>query len=199
MGAAELGHTRKQALARHRQAETLTENQDHRKLRLEALRAATGTIHGTQIEHGDLLHRLVLKRCVYGVDISPMGAEVARLSLWLAAFVPGLSLAYLGHTVQVGDSLIGVADPAVLHGENNQGMRPIYADQVDDAIAVAGRAAAELATVTDRTPDDYARVQPLTSDSTRRWPESGGCMTRGQQAHWACLRPVPWCRPMPSA
>ena len=124
---------------------------------LEALRAAAGTAHGTRIEHGDLLHRLVLKRCVYGVDISPMGAEVARLSLWLAAFVPGLSLAYLGHTVQVGDALIGVGDPAILQGENPQGMRPMYADQVDEAIAAAGRAAAELAAVTDRTPDDVAQ------------------------------------------
>ena len=123
---------------------------------LEALRAAAGAAHGTRIEHADLLQRLVLKRCVYGVDVSAMGAEVARLSLWLAAFVPGLSLAYLGHTVQVGDALIGVADPAVLQAEGVLGMRPIYADQVDDAIADAGRAAAELAAVTDRTPDDIA-------------------------------------------
>jgi hypothetical protein len=124
---------------------------------LENLRAAAGTAHWARIEHGDLLQRLVLKRCVFGVDVSPMGAEVARLSLWLAAFVPGLSLAYLGHTVQVGDALVGVADPAVLQGEGTLGMRPIYADQVDDAIAEAGRAAAELAAVTDRTPDDVAQ------------------------------------------
>jgi hypothetical protein len=126
---------------------------------LEALRAAAGTTHGLRIEHGDLLQRLVLKRCVYGVDVSPMGAEVARLSLWLAAFVPGLSLAYLGHTVQVGDALIGVADPSVLQGEGTLGMRPIYADQVDDAIAAAGQAAAELAAVTDRTPEDYEQSE----------------------------------------
>ena len=35
---------------------------------LEALRAVAGTAHGLRIEHGELLHRLVLKRCVYGVD-----------------------------------------------------------------------------------------------------------------------------------
>ena len=71
--------------------------------------------------------------------------------------MPGLSLAYLGHTIQVGDALIGVGDPAVLQGENPQGMKPIYADQVDNAIADAGRAAAELTAVTDRTPDDVER------------------------------------------
>ncbi len=141
---------------------------------LEALRAAAGIIDSARIEHGDLLHRLVLKRCVYGVDISPMGAEVARLSLWLAAFVPGLSLAYLGHTIQVGDALVGVADPAALQEEGAKGMRPMYASQVDDAITAAGRAATELAAVTDRTPDDVAlsvaadlRVQESVADVRR--------------------------------
>src|SRR5436309_3165831 len=53
--------------------------------------------------------RLLLRRCVYGVDVSPMGAEIAKISLWLASFVPGLTLAYLDHNVRVGNSLIGVA------------------------------------------------------------------------------------------
>ena len=43
----------------------------------------------------DLLRRLILKRCIYGVDISPMAVEVANVTLWLASFVPGLALSYL--------------------------------------------------------------------------------------------------------
>ena len=64
---------------------------------------------GSEATDVTLLRRLILKHCVYGVDISPMGAEIATLSLWLASFVPGLSLAYLGRNVVVGNSLIGVA------------------------------------------------------------------------------------------
>ena len=76
-----------------------------------ALRARAGTRSASGVEDAALLKRLVLKRCVYGVDLSPMGAEIAKVSLWLATFVPGLSLAYLDHNVQVGNSLIGVARP----------------------------------------------------------------------------------------
>jgi hypothetical protein len=124
---------------------------------LETLRAAAGgASQGARIDHADLLHRLVLKRCVYGVDLSPMGAEVARLSLWLASFVPGLSLAYLGHNVQVGDALIGVADPKVLNSASHHGMRPIYADAVEQAITEAAVDAARLVELTDRTPDEVA-------------------------------------------
>ena len=73
-------------------------------------RLRSGPSHGVEIDDLSLLRRLLVKNCVFGVDSSPMGAEVATLSLWLASFVPGLSLSYLGRNVVVGDSLIGVAD-----------------------------------------------------------------------------------------
>ena len=43
-----------------------------------------------------------------------MAVEVANVTLWLASFVPGLALSYLGSNLKCGDALIGVADP--LHG-----------------------------------------------------------------------------------
>jgi hypothetical protein len=116
---------------------------------LEALRAAAGLGQGSRIEHADLLHRLVLKRCVYGVDLSPMGAEVARLSLWLAAFVPGLSLAYLGHNIQAGDSLVGVGDPSIVADKGG-----FFDDLVEEAVTAGAAAAAELSRLTDKTPSE---------------------------------------------
>ena len=73
-------------------------------------RLRSGASPGVEIDDMALLRRLLVKHCVFGVDVSPMGAEVATLSLWLASFVPGLSLSYLGRNVRVGDSLIGVTD-----------------------------------------------------------------------------------------
>ena len=78
------------------------------RAQLEALRAKAAA-YGAGVEDTALLKRLVLKRCVYGVDLSVMGVEIAKVSLWLSTFVPGLSLAYLDHNVQRGNSLIGVA------------------------------------------------------------------------------------------
>jgi hypothetical protein len=126
---------------------------------LESLRAAAGAGYGERVEHADLLHRLVLKRCIFGVDLSPMGAEVARLSLWLAAFVPGLSLAYLGHNVQAGDSLVGVADQTALLPRDATGSPSLNSSAVEDAVGMAAAAAAELAQIADRTPEEWARSQ----------------------------------------
>jgi hypothetical protein len=119
---------------------------------LERLRS--GASQGAVIEDVALIRRLLLKRCVFGVDVSPMGAEVAKLSLWLASFVPGLSLAYLDRNVVVGNSLIGVARPEALRAGH-----PEHPALWDDALAAAlttgARAAARVAEGDDRTPDEY--------------------------------------------
>jgi hypothetical protein len=77
---------------------------------LDRLRARAGHA-GPRIGDAALLRRLLLERCVFGVDASPMAAEVAALSLRLAAAVPGLPPASLGRNLLVGDSLVGVLRP----------------------------------------------------------------------------------------
>lgn len=66
-----------------------------------------------QIRDVDLLKRVVLKRSVYGVDLNPMAVELAKLALWLDAFVPGLPLSYLDHNLRQGNSLVGVVGEEV--------------------------------------------------------------------------------------
>ena len=55
-----------------------------------------------------ILKRLVMKRCVYGVDLNPLAVELAKLSLWLDSFTIGVPLTYLDNHVRCGDSLIGL-------------------------------------------------------------------------------------------
>jgi len=54
-----------------------------------------------------LLKRLVMKRCIYGVDLNPMAVELAKLSLWLHSFTVGAPLSFLDHHLKAGNSLIG--------------------------------------------------------------------------------------------
>ena len=118
-------------------------------------RLAAGATPGVLIEDVGLLRRLMLKRCVFGVDLSPMGAEIAKLSLWLTAFVPGLSLAYLDRNIQVGNSLVGVADPqSIRPNGSDPNQRLTWEDQLQQAIAAAARAAVLVARGDDRTPEE---------------------------------------------
>jgi len=61
-----------------------------------------------------LLKRLVMKRCIYGVDLNPMAVELAKLSLWLHAFTVGAPLSFLDHHLKVGNSLIGTSVDTVV-------------------------------------------------------------------------------------
>ena len=54
-----------------------------------------------------LLKRRIMKRCIFGVDLNGLAAELARLSLWLDSFAIGMPLTYLDHHVKQGDSTIG--------------------------------------------------------------------------------------------
>ena len=60
------------------------------------------------IEDIQLLRRQVARRCIFGVDKNPMAVELARLSLWIHTFVPGLPLSLLDHNLIQGNSLVGI-------------------------------------------------------------------------------------------
>ena len=117
---------------------------------------------GATVTDVALLRRLILKHCVFGVDLSPMGAEVATLSLWLASFVPGLSLAYLGRNVVVGNSLIGVGAARSVIREGT-----IPAEALRAALAEAAEAAARLADIEDRTPWEVEESREADADAQR--------------------------------
>jgi hypothetical protein len=80
---------------------------------LAALRAAAQAALGpladqVTIEDTQLLRRLIARRCIYGVDLNPMAVQLARLSLWIHTFVPGLPLSLLDHGLVCGNSLVGL-------------------------------------------------------------------------------------------
>ncbi|MFF3912866.1 Eco57I restriction-modification methylase domain-containing protein [Streptomyces sp. NPDC001852] len=55
----------------------------------------------------------VVRHCVHGVDLNPLAAELAKVSLWLESLTPGEPLAYLDDRIKTGNALLG-ATPAAL-------------------------------------------------------------------------------------
>ena len=60
-----------------------------------------------QLDDRHIIRRMVLKRCVYGIDKNPMAVELAKVTLWLHTFTVGAPLSFLDHHLQCGDSLFG--------------------------------------------------------------------------------------------
>ena len=65
------------------------------------------TVDLAQLDDRHIIRRMVLKRCVYGVDKNPMAVELAKVALWLHTFTVGAPLSFLDHHLHCGDSLFG--------------------------------------------------------------------------------------------
>ncbi|MBU1320052.1 MAG: hypothetical protein KKH67_12765, partial [candidate division Zixibacteria bacterium] len=79
------------------------------KLRAAAVEKLDDAVDERRLEKNQLLRRLIARRCIYGVDINPLAVELARLSVWIHTFVPGLPLSFLDHNLVCGNSLVGIA------------------------------------------------------------------------------------------
>ena len=106
-----------------------------------------------------IIRRMVLKRCIYGVDKNPLTVELAKVSLWLHSFTVGAPLSFLDHHLRCGDTLIGMrvqgsieelrrlsglfASSAIQHAENaTAGMQLI--EEMSDADVAEVRESAAL-------------------------------------------------------
>ena len=66
------------------------------------------TVNEAQLTDQAIIRRLVLKRCIYGVDKNQLTVELAKVSLWLHSFTVGAPLSFLDHHLRCGDSLVGL-------------------------------------------------------------------------------------------
>jgi hypothetical protein len=73
------------------------------------VRADTSRAAGIASDDNELqiAKRLVVERCVYGVDPNPLAVELAKLSLWLATVAKDRPLSFVDAHLVVGNSLIG--------------------------------------------------------------------------------------------
>ncbi len=56
-----------------------------------------------------IIKRVLLKRCIYGVDLNPFAVELARLSLWMDSFIFGTPLSFIEHHIRHGNALLGAS------------------------------------------------------------------------------------------
>lgn len=145
-------------LAEHPIPQVIAELDD---LRQHATKALGENAGGVEIENASLLRRLIARRCVYGVDLNPISVELARVSMWIHTFVPGLPLSFLNHNLVVGDSLTGIAtiDEATkamvqVRAASDGTQFGIFNDPLLAALREAEGPLGRLARLVDATPKD---------------------------------------------
>ena len=100
--------------------------------------AAQWAIDEAQLDDRHIVRRMILKRCVYGVDKNPMAVELAKVSLWLHTFTVGAPLSFIDHHLRAGDSLFGLwVRDAIDRAEAWGGGQLLYAGPLREAQSAA--------------------------------------------------------------
>ncbi|MGE0219268.1 Eco57I restriction-modification methylase domain-containing protein [Mycolicibacterium sp.] len=72
--------------------------------------------------------REVAGRCIYGVDVNPLAAELAKVSLWMEALEPGRPLTFLDAQIKVGNALVGTTPSLLADGLPDDAFKPVEGD-----------------------------------------------------------------------
>ena len=121
---------------------------------LQRAQASDWVIDETQLTDQAIIRRMVLKRCIYGVDKNPLTVELAKVSLWLHSFTVGAPLSFLDHHLRCGDSLVGLRVPEATAELNRLG--GLFASS---AIAGAEAATSGMQRIEEMPDADVAEVR----------------------------------------
>ena len=116
------------------------------------------TVDAARLTDVAIIRRMVLKRCIYGVDKNDLTVELAKVSLWLHSFTAGAPLSFLDHHLRCGDSLVGLRVRDAIRELDRLG--GLYAGS---AVTGAELAAAGMEHVEEMSDADVAEVRESAS------------------------------------
>lgn len=146
-------------LAQRKLAAVTTELQRLRASAKEQLEKAGLIGEAFDIEDNLVLRRQIARRCIYGVDINPIAAQLARLSLWIHTFVPGLPLSFLDHNIVCGNSLVGIATFQEVSDLLDLSEGGLFAATAQNLIGEAEKAIRKLAKLSDANAAEITRAR----------------------------------------
>ena len=121
---------------------------------LQRAQASDWVMDEAQLTDQSIIRRMVLKRCIYGVDKNPLTVELAKVSLWLHSFTVGAPLSFLDHHLRCGDSLVGLRVPEATADLNRLG--GLFASS---AIAGAEAATSGMQRIEEMSDADVSEVR----------------------------------------
>ncbi|WP_040491063.1 Eco57I restriction-modification methylase domain-containing protein [Ilumatobacter nonamiensis] len=113
--------------------------------RLATVRArAEGAEEPTPLDEQAAMHDVV-DHCIYGVDLNPLAAELAKVSLWLESVQPGRALSFLDAHIKVGNALLGATPTLLAAGVPDEAFAALDGDDKQVVSALKKRNKAERA------------------------------------------------------
>ena len=122
---------------------------------------AHGTMPVIPADEDEVIYsrRLVVQKCLYGIDRNPMAVDLAKVSLWLSTLARDHPLTFVDHAFRHGDSLVGL-NRQQIEALNWKGGQPILAGfGVREAVEAASALRRQIREADDTV--DERRLQYL--------------------------------------
>ena len=127
-------------------------HQELARLRASAVKELGELSEQLEIEDTQLLRRQIARRCIYGVDLNPVAVTLARLSIWIHTFVPGLPLSVLERNLIPGNSLVGIGRISDIEESAEKMDRPLFPVDARSLVGEALEPLGRTARIADATP-----------------------------------------------
>lgn len=120
-----------------------------------------------------LARRLVVERCLYGVDQNALAIEIARLSLWIFSLAQQRPFSFVDHALKVGDSLMGVSKEDILNwgSQTEEERLPLLEPLVSDRLGKALEARALIPEISGDCKQDITLKEAALSRADRAMRE----------------------------
>ena len=154
---------------------------------LRNARTENWIIDEEQLDDRHIVRRMILKRCVYGVDKNPMAVELAKVALWLHTFTVGAPLSFIDHHLHAGDSLFGLWVREAIDKASSLGGELFYSE----ALRNAQRSAEAMKTIEALTDVEIAeahRSASMYKDVELMTGELDGFVSFIQALDWIAIK-----------
>jgi hypothetical protein len=112
--------------------------------------------------------RIIAQRCLYGVDVNPLAADMAKLSLWLLTLAKDKPFEFLDHAIRCGDSLVGLHDIDQLRHfslKPNKDDTPLFKGPLDGPVNEAIKLRLRLEDMPANTVEDVEAQEKLLKEA----------------------------------
>jgi hypothetical protein len=127
---------------------------------------------GVNIEDGQLMRRMIARRCIYGVDLNSIAVQLTRLSVWIHTFVPGLPLSLLDHNLIQGNALVGVGCLEEIRSKFGEASGTLFEVDADALLGQASEPLLKLAKLSDATIKDINIGRELMDEAEQKIDET---------------------------
>jgi type I restriction-modification system DNA methylase subunit len=113
--------------------------------------------------------RLIVQRCLYGVDINPLAIEIARLSLWILSLSKHKPFSFVDHSLKSGNSLLSVDIQQLQNWSLKPKFNPtpLLQQLTKKRVAITLRKRRKITSINLQTPDDLAFKQQTLNEANK--------------------------------